>query len=89
MPITETDILIMVVNESMTQKQLAFSIKKKSSKKKKSVLLNLLESMCLKTQNLQSQKVPQKLGHLLFWQLFKLGGREIELETALRISDTF
>lgn len=88
MPITETDILIMVVNESMTQKQLAFSIKKKSSKKK-SVLLNLLESMCLKTQNLQSQKVPQKLGHLLFWQLFKLGGREIELETALRISDTF
>lgn len=88
MPITETDILIMVVDESMTQKQLAFSIKKKSSKKN-SVLLNLLESMCLKTQNLQSQKVPQKLGHLLFWQLFKLGGREIELETALRISDTF
>lgn len=78
----------MVVDESMTQKQLAFSIKKKIFKKN-SVLLNLLESMCLKTQNLQSQKVPQKLGHLLFWQLFKLGGREIELETALRISDTF
>lgn len=88
MPITETDILIMVVDESMTQKQLAFSIKK-NLQKKNSVLLNLLESMCLKTQNLQSQKVPQKLGHLLFWQLFKLGGREIELETALRISDTF
>lgn len=77
----------MVVDESMTQKQLAFSIKKIF--KKNSVLLNLLESMCLKTQNLQSQRVPQKLGHLLFWQLFKLGGREIELETALRISDTF
>lgn len=77
----------MVVDESTTQKQLAFSIKKIF--KKNSVLFNLLESMCLKTQNLQSQKVPQKLGHLLFWQLFKLGGREIELETALRISDTF
>lgn len=72
MPITETNILIMVADKSMTQKQLAFSI----TKKKFSALLNLLESMYLKTQNLQSQKVPQKLGHLLFWQLFKLGERE-------------